>query len=84
MTKVLVRSGLRRLLAGMNQISAEIGQSVRAGEPLGRMGEGPSSVALIGNETNNAHPVLYVEFRKNNDPVDPSPWWTERRKEAMK
>ena len=72
------------LLAGMNQISAEIGQSVRAGEPLGRMGEGPSSVALIGNETNNAHPVLYVEFRKNNEPVDPSPWWIGGRKEAMK
>ena len=72
------------LLAGMNQISAEIGQSVRAGEPLGQMGDGPSTVAVIGNETNNAHPVLYIEFRKNNDPVDPSPWWTERRKEAMK
>ena len=72
------------LLAGMNQISAEIGQSVRAGEPLGRMGIGPSSVALIGNETMNAQPVLYVEFRKNNDPVDPSPWWIGGRKEAMK
>ena len=72
------------LLAGMNQISVEIGQSIRAGEPLGRMGEGPSSVALIGNEANNAHPVLYVEFRKNNDPVDPSPWWIGGRKEAMK
>ncbi len=72
------------LLAGMNQISAEIGQSVRAGEPLGSMGQGPSSMALIGNETNNARPVLYVEFRKNNDPVDPSPWWIGRRKEAMK
>ena len=72
------------LLAGMNQISADIGQSVRAGEPLGTMGEGPSSVALIGNETNNAHPVLYIEFRKNNDPVDPAPWWSHGRKEAMK
>ncbi len=72
------------LLAGMKQISAEIGQSVKAGEPLGRMGEGPSSVALIGSETDNAHPVLYVEFRKNNDPVDPSPWWIGGRKEAMK
>lgn len=76
--------GYLLLLAGMNQISAEIGQTVRAGEPLGTMGEGPSSVALIGNDINNAQPVLYVEFRKNNEPVDPSPWWAERRKEAMK
>jgi murein hydrolase activator len=41
-------------------------------------------VALIGSETNNAQPVLYIEFRKNNDPVDPSPWWVGGRKEAMK
>jgi murein hydrolase activator len=79
-----VGEGYLVLLAGMNQISAEIGQSIRAGEPLGHMGKGPSSVALIGSETNNAQPVLYIEFRKNNDPVDPSPWWVGGRKEAMK
>ena len=79
-----VGEGYLVLLAGMNQISAEIGQSIRAGEPLGQMGKGPSSVALIGSETNNAQPVLYIEFRKNNEPVDPSPWWIGGRKEAMK
>jgi murein hydrolase activator len=79
-----VGEGYLVLLAGMNQISAEIGQSIRAGEPLGHMGKGPSSLALIGSETNNAQPVLYIEFRKNNDPVDPSPWWVGGRKEAMK
>ena len=79
-----VGEGYLVLLAGMNQISAEIGQSIRAGEPLGQMGKGPSSVALIGSETNNAQPVLYIEFRKNNEPIDPSPWWIGGRKEAMK
>jgi murein hydrolase activator len=72
------------LLAGMNNISAEMGQSVRAGEPVGIMGEGPSSVALIGGDADLARPVLYTEFRKNNEPVDPSPWWLGGRKEAMK
>jgi murein hydrolase activator len=72
------------LLAGMEQISAEIGQSVKAGEPVGTMGAGPSSVALIGGLTETARPVLYVEFRKNSEPVDPSPWWVGGRKEAMK
>ncbi len=72
------------LLAGMKQISAEIGQSIKAGEPVGMMGEGPSSVALIGGETENTSPVLYIEFRKNSEPVDPSPWWVGGRKEAMK
>jgi murein hydrolase activator len=79
-----VGEGYLVLLAGMNQISVEIGQSIRAGEPLGHMGKGPSSVALIGSETNNAQPVLYIEFRKNNNPVDPAPWWVGGRKEAMK
>ncbi len=72
------------LCAGMKQISAEIGQSIKAGEPLGIMGEGPSSVALIGGDTELARPVLYVEFRKNNEPVDPALWWLGGRKEAMK
>jgi murein hydrolase activator len=72
------------LMAGMNQISAEMGQSIKAGEPVGSMGAGPSSVALIGGLTDNARPVLYVEFRKNSEPVDPSPWWVGGRKEAMK
>ncbi len=72
------------LCAGMKQISVEIGQSIKAGEPLGIMGEGPSSVALIGGEQELARPVLYVEFRKNNEPVDPALWWLGGRKEAMK
>jgi murein hydrolase activator len=72
------------LLAGMTQISAEMGQSVRAGEPVGIMGEGPSSVALVGGDAELTRPVLYTEFRKNNEPVDPSPWWLGGRREAMK
>ncbi len=72
------------LLAGMNQISVEIGQSIKAGEPVGVMGEGPSSVAIIGGDTELTRPMLYIEFRKNNEPVDPSPWWLGGRREAMK
>jgi septal ring factor EnvC (AmiA/AmiB activator) len=72
------------LLAGMKQISTEIGQSVKAGEPVGTMGAGPSSLTLIGGEMEKARPVLYIEFRKNSEPVDPSPWWVGGRKEAMK
>jgi murein hydrolase activator len=71
------------LLAGMTQISAEIGQSIKAGEPVGTMGDGPSSVALIG-DIELTRPVLYIEFRLNNEPVDPSPWWVGGRKEALK
>ena len=72
------------LLAGMKQISAEMGQVVRVGEPIGMMGDGPSTLALLGDEKDRSHPVFYVEFRKDNAPVDSTPWWSTGRKEAMK
>jgi len=72
------------LLAGMKQISAEMGQVVRVGEPIGTMGDGPSTLALLGDEKDRSHPVFYVEFRKDNAPVDSTPWWAAGRKEAMK
>ena len=72
------------LLAGMTEISADIGQTVRAGEPLGNMGDGPSSVTLLGDQIQEARPVLYVEFRKNGEAVDSAPWWIGGTREASK
>ncbi len=70
------------LLAGMKQISVELGQTIKAGEPLGQMGDGPANLAVLG-ETAKI-PELYVEFRKDNTAIDPAPWWAADRKEAMK
>ncbi len=72
------------LLAGMTEISAEIGQTVRAGEPLGTMGDGPSSVTLLGDQVQDARPVLYLEFRKNGEAIDSAPWWIGGMREASK
>ena len=72
------------LMAGMKEISADIGQSVRAGEPVGIMGKGPSSVTLLGDQIQEARPVLYVELRKNGEAVDSAPWWIGGTKEAFK
>ena len=72
------------LMAGMKEISAGIGQSVRAGEPVGIMGKGPSSVTLLGDQIQEARPVLYIEFRKNGEAVDSAPWWIGGTKEAFK
>jgi septal ring factor EnvC (AmiA/AmiB activator) len=68
--------GYHIVLAGMGRISVSLGQSVLAGEPVGTMGEArlASAVALVDG---NAEPELYVEFRKNGKPVDPTPWWAE-------
>lgn len=72
------------LLAGMHEISVAQGQSVRAGEPVGIMGEKPAAMVLATDLNMAKAPVLYVEFRHRNEPIDPSPWWRSGRKEAMR
>lgn len=69
--------GYHVVLAGMSRINVASGQSVLAGEPIGAMGE--ARVASASAESlGNAVPELYVEFRKDGKPVDPSPWWADR------
>ena len=72
------------LLAGMEKITAEMGQTIRAGEPVAVMGKGPSSVTLLGDKLEEARPVLYVELRKDGEAVDSTPWWIAGMKEANK
>lgn len=69
--------GYHVVLAGLSRISVTLGQSVLAGEPVATMGEArvASAAAFVSG---NAGPELYVEFRKDGKPVDPSPWWSER------
>jgi septal ring factor EnvC (AmiA/AmiB activator) len=72
------------LLAGMERISAEMGQVVRAGEPVAQMGKGPSSVTLLGDMMQEKRPVLYVELRKGGEAIDSAPWWIGGMREAKK
>src|SRR4051794_9709201 len=64
--------GYHVLLAGMERISVDPGQFVLTGEPVAVMGGGPQSAAAVA--TGSSQPVLYIEFRKDGSPVDPSPW----------
>lgn len=61
---VIVRhaDGYHSLLAGMDIISAKLGQNVIKNEPIGEMGR------------NDEQTALYMEIRKNNRPIDPMPW----------
>ena len=72
------------LLAGLDETLARFGQTVKAGEPIGQMGEKPGALGLLNGLTNLTTPVLYVEFRKNGNPVDPAPWWAGATQEAMR
>jgi septal ring factor EnvC (AmiA/AmiB activator) len=67
--------GYHVLLAGMEQITVELGQFVLTGEPVAVMGSGPrvaSAAAVTASQ-----PVLYIEFRKDGHSIDPAPWWAE-------
>ncbi len=67
--------GYHILLAGLSQIDVQVGQFVLSGEPVGLMSAAPRSQSA--KSEGNA-PVLYVEFRKDNRPIDPDPWWAVR------
>ena len=68
--------GYHVVLAGMSKLSVASGQSVLAGEPIGAMGE--ARVASTAASQDTKSPELYVEFRKDGKPVDPTPWWADR------
>lgn len=74
--------GYHILLAGMDTVTAGTGEFLRAGEPVGQMGNGPSSVTLLGEGVQDGRPVLYIEFRNNTDAIDSGPWWIGGMKEA--
>lgn len=69
--------GYHVLLAGLSHIDAQLGQFVLAGEPVGTM-----QVAPPGHSQDNA-PVLYIEFRKEGRPIDPSPWWHQGQQQKV-
>jgi len=60
--------GYHSLLAGLGRIDVEIGQAVLAGEPVATMGG------------DGQQPILYVEFRRDNQPINPLPWLVQRNR----
>ncbi len=58
--------GYHTLLAGLGRIDTEVGQWVLAGEPVATMQQEGEEI-----------PNLYVEWRRNREPVNPIPWIAE-------
>jgi murein hydrolase activator len=74
--------GYHVLLAGMERISVDLGQFVLTAEPVAVMGGGSQVSASGANKAKQ--PVLYVEFRKDGAPIDPSPWWAANEGEKVR
>ncbi|GHA24796.1 membrane protein [Devosia pacifica] len=65
------------LLAGMETITVESGDFVRMGEPLGTMGSRTiGRTATTGADANDT-PSLYIELRRDSEPIDPTTWWAD-------
>jgi murein hydrolase activator len=75
--------GYHVVLAGMERISVGVGQFVLTGEPVALMGDGGNQIAGT-LAAGSSKPVLYVEFRKDGTPVDPSPWWAASKGEKVR
>ena len=74
--------GYHVLIAGMERISVNIGQFVITGEPVATMGTRSQVASILA--ANASQPVLYIEFRKDGTPVDPSPWWATNAGEKVR
>jgi septal ring factor EnvC (AmiA/AmiB activator) len=66
--------GYHVLIAGMSQIDVQPGQFILAAEPVGTMSAVPKAEQ---DDSQSNTPVLYVEFHKDGQPIDPDPWWVE-------
>ncbi len=64
--------GYHILVAGLAQIDVQPGQFVLAAEAIGTMSAQPKTAQ---GQPEQAAPVLYIEFRKDGQPIDPDPWW---------
>lgn len=59
--------GYHTLLAGMARIDCQVGQHLVAGEPVG---------VMVDSEEK---PLLYVELRRQGQPINPLPWFVARK-----
>jgi len=62
------------LLAGLAAVTVDIGQFVLMGEPVGTMGS-QTIGRTVTTSAGVSRPTLYIEMRKDNEPVDPTGWW---------
>jgi murein hydrolase activator len=74
--------GYHVLVAGLSQMDVGPGQFVLAAEPIGTMSGAPRTAQLASDKTDigqsapqTSAPVLYIEFRRDGQPIDSDPWW---------
>lgn len=81
--------GYHVLIAGLSQMDVGPGQFVLAAEPIGTMSGAPRTAQLatertgMGQALPSSAPVLYIEFRKDGDPINSDPWWVSPQEKVQ-
>jgi septal ring factor EnvC (AmiA/AmiB activator) len=72
--------GYHTVLAGLDRVDAVVGQYLLAGEPVGVMGSGEG----MGDAASaTGRPKLYLELRRDGQPIDPVPWFGAAETKAV-
>jgi murein hydrolase activator len=74
--------GYHLVMTGIDRVNVDVGQFVLSGEPVATMGAQPAGA--LAPESGGGGPVLYIEFRKDGAPIDPSPWWAKSDGEKVR
>src|SRR5204862_4485060 len=74
--------GYHVVLAGMERMDVQLGQFVLAGEPVAAMAS-PRLASSGAADIGSTQPVLYIEFRKDGNSIDPAPWWASSSAEKV-
>ncbi len=74
--------GYHLVMTGIDRVNVDVGQFVLAGEPVASMGAQPTGA--LASDGGSGNPVLYIEFRKDGVPIDPSPWWAKADGEKVR
>lgn len=70
--------GYHTLIAGMSRVDGVVGQWLLAGEPVGQMSDADFSDSNSASpETGGEPPALYLELRRNGEPINPLRWLAE-------
>jgi septal ring factor EnvC (AmiA/AmiB activator) len=80
------QSGLLIVLAGLDVVYGVPGQVLPSGAPIGLMGGADPEIGEILTQSsegagNDRTETLYIEFREDNVPVDPSAWFSIAKEE---
>ena len=70
-------AGYHTLLTGLGRMDVAVGDWVLQGEPVGALPDGPAGGEIAAGGSGPGGAKLYVELRKDGEPVDPARWFAQ-------